>query len=72
MPPIGIGWFNGGETIIIRAPNPAEKIARLRWEHPTAVIDGGWAPPDGLRPISQARYELLLAEAKVREEERAA
>jgi len=68
--PVYLGWI--GDTFIIRAPDPAPDIARTKERHPTATITGAWAPPAGLRSISAARYELMLAEHAVQTEERGA
>lgn len=62
-----------GDDLILRAPDPHPYIDKLRRQYPGVVIcTGEWNPPAGLRPISWARYELLIAQARVAVEEKVA
>lgn len=67
-----IGWF--GDTFYAWIPDPRRAVARLLKEHPDATITNGadtWSVPDGLREVSEAEIDLLVATYKV-EQERAA
>jgi hypothetical protein len=66
--PIQMTWF--GETFVICGPNTTRQIAKIREEHPDAVItEGEWPPlPEGLREITEAEHDLLRAQWKVEQE----
>lgn len=64
-----LGWAD--DTFVIRAIDPMPEVAKLRAERPAVVIESGeWTPPAGLRPITEARWKLIQAQAEVAAEER--
>lgn len=47
----------------------APTIARLQDEFPDVIIEEGpWTPPAGLRQITEAQWDLIMAQAKVDQE----
>lgn len=61
---VNITW--AGDNIAILAKDPQPQIAVLRNKYPDVIIENGdWSPPVGLRSISKARWNLLVAQAEV-------
>jgi len=55
-----------GDTFVLLAPDTRRVIAELMAQHEGVVIEGGeWTPPAGLRIITEAEHDLMLAQWKV-------
>jgi hypothetical protein len=57
-----------GETYAFFVPDTEPQIAKIRAEHPDATITGEWTIPPGLKRISDAQWDLLVAQWKVARE----
>lgn len=65
---VDISW--AGDEFLILAKDTAPEIVALREKYPDVIIgEGVWSPPEGLRPISEARWKLKEAEQRVKMEE---
>lgn len=68
-----VGWV--GDTFIARIPHAGRAAADHLARHPDHTIEGpanGWTIPDGLVEISEAEFDLLSAEHRVKLERAAA
>lgn len=63
------------DALVLRLPDVGAHIADVRQRHPDAVISFGpdeatsWSFPDWLKPISEAEWKLMQAQAEVRREQ---
>jgi hypothetical protein len=69
--PVQVAW--AGDAIVIYAPDIAATVASLKAEHQwrknVTIIQGdGWEPPEGVRRISEAEWDLIQAQWKVARE----
>ena len=69
---VGVSFFNVvqvtyfGDTFVLIAPDTRKDVSNLLAEHPGGVIESGeWNPPAGLKIITQAQHDLMLAQWKV-------
>ncbi|MGX7706333.1 hypothetical protein [Methylobacterium sp. Gmos1] len=68
-----VGW--AGDAFLGHIPDAAAAVRAHLTEHPNDIIAepaGSWKMPSGLTPITEAEYELILAQHKVAEERKSA
>ena len=70
MEPVQLYW-PASELLLIVCGDPAHAVRDARLENPGCVIEHGeWTPPSGLRALTEAQRDLLVAQARVNEEAR--
>lgn len=68
-----VGWI--GPTLVGRIPNIERAVAQCLERHPGALIDQevfDWTMPAGLRPISKAKFDFMVAQFRLEQEEKQA